>query len=62
MGALVIMLESQCLFWQVYTDQDLQLGQRPGHLGGEQERHGGRESHLIREREAAGGQSGASVL
>lgn len=47
---------------QVHPDQDLQLGQRAGHPGGEQVRHGGREGHLLRAGQAARRQSRTPIL
>ena len=47
---------------QVHPDQDLQLGQRAGHPGGEQVRHGGREGHLLRTGQAARRQSRTPIL
>ena len=46
----------------MHPDQDVLLGQRAGHPGGQQVRHGGREGHLIREGKAARGFARAGVL
>lgn len=44
------------------ADQDVFVGQRPGDIGGQQVRHGGRACDLVRARQAVGRPAGRRVL